>query len=78
VFGKCLDVVLGGTANGTQVQLWDCNGSDAQKWSVTSAGVLVNRRSGRCLDDPDNRQRAGDLLRIWDCNTSTAQQFRLD
>ncbi|MGH9887782.1 MAG: ricin-type beta-trefoil lectin domain protein, partial [bacterium] len=72
-----LDVVLGGTTNGTRVQLWDCNGSDAQQWSVRSPGVLVNLRSGRCLDDPDNRQRVGDPLQIWDCNTTSAQRFRL-
>ncbi|MFD6984643.1 family 16 glycosylhydrolase, partial [Streptomyces sp. NPDC059956] len=32
--GKCVDVAGAGTANGTPVQLYDCNGSAAQRWSV--------------------------------------------
>ncbi|PAM97562.1 glycosyl hydrolase, partial [Streptomyces sp. Alain-F2R5] len=34
VNGKCLDVDNAGTADGTQVQLWSCNQSSAQVWSV--------------------------------------------
>jgi hypothetical protein len=76
-FGKCLDVVNGGTANGTAVQLWDCNGTASQTWTWRDDGTLYNPPSGRCLDDPNNAQTAGDQLRIWDCNTTTAQRFRL-
>ena len=32
--GKCVDVTASGTANGTLVQLWTCNGTGAQRWSV--------------------------------------------
>ena len=39
-FGKCLDVANSGTANGTKVQLWDCNGTGAQKWVIQSDGSL--------------------------------------
>lgn len=28
--GKCLDVKAAGTADGTHIQIYDCNGSDAQ------------------------------------------------
>ncbi|GAA3035969.1 hypothetical protein GCM10020229_54160 [Kitasatospora albolonga] len=31
--GLCLDVSGGGTANGTAVQLWTCNGGGNQKWT---------------------------------------------
>ena len=31
--GKCLDVTGQGTADGTKVQLWTCNGSGAQQWT---------------------------------------------
>ena len=33
--GKCLDVRSGGTADGTQIQLYTCNSSAAQTWTVT-------------------------------------------
>ncbi|WP_030223950.1 ricin-type beta-trefoil lectin domain protein, partial [Streptomyces sp. NRRL WC-3626] len=32
--GKCVDVAGAGTANGTAVQLYDCNGTSAQNWTV--------------------------------------------
>jgi streptogrisin C len=31
---KCVDVTNGGTANGTSLQLWDCNGGVNQKWHL--------------------------------------------
>jgi glucosylceramidase len=32
--GKCADVAGTNSANGTAVQLWDCNGTAAQQWTV--------------------------------------------
>ncbi|MFD0567236.1 RICIN domain-containing protein [Kitasatospora saccharophila] len=32
--GRCLDAPSGNTANGTRLQLWDCNGSAAQKFAL--------------------------------------------
>lgn len=34
--GRCVDVNGGTTANGTQTQLWDCNGGTNQRWTYTS------------------------------------------
>jgi len=31
--GLCLDVTGAGTANGTAVQIWTCNGGTNQKWT---------------------------------------------
>jgi hypothetical protein len=67
----------GAAANGTPVQLFDCNGSGSQTWASQPGGTLLNPQSGRCLDDPNNNQKAGDLLQIYDCNSTVAQQFRL-
>ncbi|MFF9640022.1 ricin-type beta-trefoil lectin domain protein [Kitasatospora aureofaciens] len=50
-FGRCLDVSGSNTGNGTQVQLYDCNGTGAQQWQHRADGSLLNRQSGRCLDD---------------------------
>jgi hypothetical protein len=30
--GRCLDVTGGGTADGTRLQIWDCNDTAAQAW----------------------------------------------
>ena len=32
--GLCLDVNGAGTANGTKVQLWTCNGGSNQQWAL--------------------------------------------
>jgi hypothetical protein len=32
--GRCLDVPNSVTTNGTQLQLWDCNGTGAQNWQL--------------------------------------------
>ena len=45
--GKCLDVDAAGTANGTTVDLYDCNGTGAQAWAHA-----VQRRAG----EPELRQ----------------------
>src|SRR5882757_3662460 len=45
--GKCVDVAGANPANGTQVQLWTCNGSSAQTWTVGTGAVQA---LGKCLD----------------------------
>ncbi|MFE1930906.1 ricin-type beta-trefoil lectin domain protein [Streptomyces sp. NPDC059474] len=37
VGGKCVDVAGANSANGTPIQLYDCNGSAAQQWTVGGA-----------------------------------------
>ncbi|HET6531553.1 MAG TPA: glycosyl hydrolase family 18 protein, partial [Actinoplanes sp.] len=34
IAGKCVDVAGAGTANGTAIQLWVCNGTNAQTWTI--------------------------------------------
>ncbi|KMS92175.1 chitinase, partial [Streptomyces regensis] len=38
--GKCLDVAGANSADGTPVQLYDCNGTNAQQWTVGSDGTI--------------------------------------
>jgi mannan endo-1,4-beta-mannosidase len=71
--GKCVDVAAAGTANGTAVQLYDCNGGTAQSWTVGSDGTI--RALGKCLDVTGQGTANGTVLQIWDCNGSPAQQW---
>ncbi|ATL81267.1 glycoside hydrolase family 16 protein [Streptomyces malaysiensis subsp. malaysiensis] len=73
VGGKCVDVAGGNNANGTAVQLYDCNGSAAQQWSVGSDGTI--RALGKCLDVASGGTADGTLVQLWDCNGSAAQQW---
>ncbi|MBW4717894.1 ricin-type beta-trefoil lectin domain protein [Saccharothrix obliqua] len=63
-FHKCLDVIGGGVAAGTQVRLYDCVPGDAQEW-VFRRDDIVNTRSGRCLAATGDADRAP--LTIEDC-----------
>ena len=75
--GKCLDVNASGTADGTLVDLYDCNGTAAQVWQPQSNGALLNPNSGKCLDDPSSSTTAGTQVQIYDCNGTAAQHWTL-
>ena len=75
--GRCLDVTGHGTANFTQLQLWDCNGGGAQQWQQQANGSLRNPQSGRCVDSPSGSTANGARLQIYDCNGSPAQVFKV-
>src|SRR6218665_3001278 len=71
--GKCVDVPDGNTANGTRIQLWDCNGTNAQNWSLVADGTL--RAFGKCLDVSNSGTTNGTAIQLWDCNGTSAQQW---
>ncbi|WP_326841818.1 family 16 glycosylhydrolase [Streptomyces sp. NBC_01558] len=71
--GKCVDVAAAGTANGTPVQLYDCNGTAAQQWTVGSDGTI--RALGKCLDVTNNGTADGTPIQLWDCTGGTGQKW---
>ncbi|MFF8279822.1 ricin-type beta-trefoil lectin domain protein [Streptomyces lateritius] len=72
--GKCLDVAGGATADGTPVQLWDCNGSAAQRWTLHADGSV--RALGMCLDVTSGSTADGAKVQLHTCNGSGAQRWR--
>jgi hypothetical protein len=76
--GRCLDIDGDGTAVGTKVELWDCNGVGGQKWIQQSNGSLLNPQSGLCLDDPGANTANGTQLQIYTCNSTPAQAFSVN
>jgi non-reducing end alpha-L-arabinofuranosidase len=75
--GQCLDITGGGTAVGTKVELWGCNGGGNQVWVQQSNGSLLNPQSGLCLDDPADNTANSTQLQIYTCNGTPAQQYAL-
>ncbi|MEU5714693.1 lectin [Streptomyces sp. NPDC020403] len=71
--GKCVDVAGGAVANGTAVQLYDCNGTAAQQWTVGADGTI--RALGKCLDVASGGTADGTRVQLWDCNGTAAQQW---
>jgi hypothetical protein len=67
--GKCLDVTSSGTTAGTPIQLYPCNGTGAQVWSLNGRN-LVNPESGLCLTDPAGSTTDGTRLVLGGCGAS--------
>ncbi|MCX5208436.1 ricin-type beta-trefoil lectin domain protein [Kitasatospora sp. NBC_00240] len=70
--GKCVDDNANSNVNGTHVQIWDCNGTNAQKWTFTNGTLQVN---GKCLDVTGRGTANGTLVDLWDCNGGANQQW---
>ncbi|WP_405812692.1 ricin-type beta-trefoil lectin domain protein [Streptomyces sp. NBC_01390] len=75
--GKCLDVAGISQTNGTQTQIWDCNGGTNQQWNLNSNGTITGVQSGLCLDVTGASTAGGALVELWDCNGGSNQQWRL-
>ncbi|MEU1226127.1 glycoside hydrolase family 19 protein [Streptomyces sp. NPDC005828] len=71
--GKCVDVAGASSANGTAVQLYACNGTNAQRWSNPGDGTL--RALGKCLDVVDRSTASGASVQLWDCTGGANQQW---
>ncbi|GAA1892084.1 glycosyl hydrolase family 18 protein [Asanoa iriomotensis] len=72
--GKCVDVAAANTANGTAVQLYTCNGTNAQTWTVGTDGTI--RALGKCMDVASGSTANGANVQLWDCNGSGAQVWQ--
>ncbi|KRV51199.1 glycosyl hydrolase [Wenjunlia vitaminophila] len=73
VNGKCLDVAGANTADGTQIQLWTCNGTNAQHWTLPGDGTI--RALGKCLDVSGANTTDGTKIQLWTCNGTNAQHW---
>ncbi|MEU8012529.1 PQQ-dependent sugar dehydrogenase [Micromonospora parva] len=71
--GKCLDVRNAATADGTQIQIYTCNGSAAQTWAVTPNSTI--KSLGKCLDVSGAGTADGTKIQLWTCNGTAAQNW---
>jgi hypothetical protein len=78
--GKCLDVNGSSTAQGTQLQIWDCNGGANQAWTRTSSGQLTvyGGSSPLCLDDYGSGTANGTKVVTWGCTGGANQQWNVN
>ncbi|MEU3856468.1 RICIN domain-containing protein [Streptomyces sp. NPDC028722] len=69
---KCLDDYTDSTTAGAVVDIWDCNGTPAQQWTLGNSAVTVN---GLCLDVVGNATANGSPVDLWNCNGGGNQQW---
>ncbi|MFJ7249474.1 ricin-type beta-trefoil lectin domain protein [Kitasatospora sp. NPDC098652] len=73
---RCADLPGGATTDGTQVQLYDCNGTAAQTWTLPGDGTV--RAAGKCLDVRGGSSADGTAVQLYTCNGTPAQQWTYD
>jgi len=77
---KRLDVSGGSQDDGGNVDIWTANGTDAQKWSVSSSAsgyyTIACVGSGKVLDVESGLSLPGTNVWQYSSNSTTAQQWR--
>ncbi|AGJ52853.1 endo-1,4-beta-xylanase [Streptomyces sp. NPDC001110] len=73
--GRCLDVPDSSTADGIQLQLWDCGNAANQQWALSGAGEL-KVYGNKCLDAAGTGN--GTKVQIYSCWGGDNQKWRLN
>ncbi|KIR66723.1 lipase [Micromonospora haikouensis] len=73
--GRCVDVPNASRANGTRVQLWDCNRQSNQSWTYTSTKQL-QVYGDMCLDAAGTGN--GAAVQIYGCHGQANQQWNVN
>jgi predicted alpha-1,2-mannosidase len=71
--GLCMDDKQSGTTNYNPVQLFTCNQSDAQSWTIAPGGTIS--ALGLCLDVHGSGKTSGTLVDLYECNGTGAQDW---
>ncbi|HET7072625.1 MAG TPA: ricin-type beta-trefoil lectin domain protein, partial [Mycobacterium sp.] len=71
--GLCLDDRSASTANFNPIQVYTCNGTNAQSWTVNSNGTLTVL--GNCLDVAGAGTANGTKVDLYPCNGTGAQSW---
>lgn len=78
--GKAIDVSGGGTANGTNVQQYNDNGSDAQRWVIKDAGdgyyYIISKCSNKALDIDSGTMDDYRNVQVWQEGQGAHQKWK--
>jgi hypothetical protein len=72
--GLCVDVRGASSTDFTPVQVYTCNGTNAQQWTVVQAGSTL-QALGKCMDINGGGTANGTTVDLYDCNNTGAQVF---
>ncbi|GGL74840.1 hypothetical protein GCM10010129_18270 [Streptomyces fumigatiscleroticus] len=78
--GKCLDVQSGDSVAGTPVQIYDCNGTKAQKFRIDSSSTTdpstgALKVLGKCVMPKSGATASGTALVLADCTGAANQKW---
>jgi predicted alpha-1,2-mannosidase len=69
----CVDDNASSDTDGNPVQIWGCDGTAAQSWTIATDGTV--RTLGKCLDVAGGGTTAGTKIDLYNCNGTGAQQW---
>ncbi|MGW1910837.1 ricin-type beta-trefoil lectin domain protein [Streptomyces sp. NPDC002076] len=69
----CVDDASSSTTPGNKVQVYTCNGSNAQKWTIGTDGTV--KVLGMCLDTTGNATTSGTTVVIDTCSSDATQKW---
>ena len=72
--GLCIDDRSASTANFNPIQVYTCNGTAAQSWTVVTAGSTLHVL-GDCMDINGGGTADGTAVDLYPCNNTGAQVF---
>ena len=77
VNGMCLDASGRGTAPGTVVETFQCNGQTNQQWQFNADNTITGVQSGLCLDVQGGLTTSGNgtPLILWGCHGGLNQKW---
>ncbi|MEV6932474.1 family 16 glycosylhydrolase [Dactylosporangium sp. NPDC051485] len=73
--GRCIDIPSANPVDGARLQVYDCNGSAAQQWTLGTDGTV--RALGKCMDVAAAGTANGTAVQLYTCNGTNAQKFTL-
>ena len=73
--GLCLSVTGASTSAGATADLYTCNGSVSENWTVESNGTIVGNNSGLCLSATGNSSALKNTADINTCDGDAYEQW---
>lgn len=79
---KVVDVASGSTKDSANVQMYESNGTQAQKWTIThnekGYATIINVKSGKALDVKSATAVSGTNVQQYTSNSTRAQQWIIE
>jgi beta-glucosidase len=72
--GLCLDVASDSNTDGSKVDVYTCNGTNGQQWTIMPNNTI--QADGKCLDVVGGGTANGTLVDLYTCNGTGAQVWQ--
>jgi hypothetical protein len=73
---KCMDNQTSKAVNGNKIQLYECNDTSAQQWTISDDGTI--KVQGMCLDIPSASKAERTVVQLYKCNGTVAQKWTVN